>query len=54
MTDQSDSRVLCRQGARQLTPEELAATCGGFTTASTHDVTTTFCTILPHKDGDDD
>jgi hypothetical protein len=54
MSKNQNDRVLCRQLARDLTPEELDNTQGGFTTKPGKDVTTTFCTILPHRDGDDD
>jgi hypothetical protein len=49
-----DNRVLCRLNARDLTAEEMDNIGGGIGTVPTRDVTTTFCTILPHKDGDDD
>lgn len=48
MTNLDDNRVLCRKGARDLSTEEVDNVGGGFP------FTTTFCTILPHKDGDDD
>ncbi|HEY6251787.1 MAG TPA: hypothetical protein VI685_17655 [Candidatus Angelobacter sp.] len=52
-----NTRVLCRQLARDLTPEELDNTHGGvpFTVPNPDpDPTTTFCTVHPHRDGDDD
>lgn len=48
------TRVLCRRGARDLTPDEVDNIGGGLGTVPTRDVTTTFCTILPMRDGDDD
>jgi hypothetical protein len=47
-----DNRVLCRQLARDLTPEEVEGITGGFFTNPNTDATTTFCTTL--HDGDDD
>jgi len=52
MSKKHETRVLCRQLARDLTPEELEAITGGFFTNPHTDVTTTFCTIA--SDGDDD
>lgn len=46
-----DNRVLCRQQARDLTPQELESITAGFQTNPHNDVTTTFCTV---HDGDDD
>ena len=43
MDDQN--RVLCRQGARQLTPAESEFVNGGFVTFS-------FCSAVPTPDGD--
>lgn len=54
MSHSQENRVLCRQLARDLTPEELNYTSGGFVTSPTNDFTTTFCTVLPNRDGDDD
>jgi hypothetical protein len=48
MSNNQASRVLLRQGARELTTEEVNNVGGG------GQVTTTFCTAIPHKDGDDD
>jgi len=53
MSNQED-RVLCRRGARDLTPEELDNIGGGLGTRPPFDVTTTFCSIIPYRDGDDD
>ena len=45
MSINSDRRVLCRQLARDLTPEELDIASGGFGTSPARDhFTTTFCT----------
>ena len=52
MSKKQDSRVLCRQLARDLTPQELEAITGGFFTNPHNDLTTTFCTLA--SDGDDD
>lgn len=49
-----ENRVLCRQNARDLTQEEMDYIGGGFFTKPNKDVTTTFCTIIPTTDGDDD
>lgn len=49
-----NNRVLCRINARDLTQEEIENIGGGFMTKPTKDVTTTFCTIVPTTDGDDD
>jgi len=56
MLKNQNTRVLCRQLARDLTPEELDSTYGGLGTIPhpNPDPTTTFCTVLPHRDGDDD
>lgn len=64
MSISPDRRVLCRQLARDLTPEELEIASGGFGTRPGQDATTTFCTAgvggalqgLPgaFQDGDDD
>lgn len=57
MLKNKDSRVLCRQLARDLTPEEMDTTSGGIPITvpfPNPDPTTTFCTVLPHRDGDDD
>jgi len=48
VSNHQDSRVLGRQGARELTAQEVNNVGGGLP------VTTTFCTIIPHRDGDDD
>ena len=48
MSNNPESRVLLRQGAREMTADEVNNVGGGGR------VTTTFCTIIPHKDGDDD
>lgn len=48
MTHANDTRVLCRQGARELTADEVNNVGGGGR------VTTTFCTFLYSRDGDDD
>jgi len=48
MSNHQDSRVLGRQGARELTAQEVNNVGGGLP------VTTTFCTSIPHRDGDDD
>jgi len=47
-----DNRVLSRQFARDLTPQELEDITSGFFTSPHRDVTTTFCTLA--SDGDDD
>jgi hypothetical protein len=52
MSNTQNSRVLCRQQARDLTPDELETITGGFFTSPHRDVTTTFCTLA--SDGDDD
>jgi hypothetical protein len=52
MTNKPDNRVLSRQLARDLSPQELEAITGGFFTSPHRDVTTTFCTLA--SDGDDD
>jgi len=52
MSNKSDNRVLSRQLARDLTPQELEIITGGFFTNPNRDVTTTFCTLA--SDGDDD
>jgi hypothetical protein len=52
MSNTQDNRVLSRQLARDLTPEELETITGGFFTNPNRDVTTTFCTLA--SDGDDD
>ena len=52
MSNKSDNRVLSRQLARDLTPQELEVITGGFFTNPNRDVTTTFCTLA--SDGDDD
>jgi hypothetical protein len=52
MPTKQDNRVLSRQLARDLTPQELEAITGGFFTNPHRDVTTTFCTLA--SDGDDD
>jgi hypothetical protein len=52
MSKKQDSRVLSRQLARDLTPQELETITGGFFTNPNRDVTTTFCTLA--SDGDDD
>ena len=49
-----DNRVLCRQNARNLTQQEIENISGGWMSKPTRDVTTTFCTIVPTTDGDDD
>ncbi|HEY6251788.1 MAG TPA: hypothetical protein VI685_17660 [Candidatus Angelobacter sp.] len=58
MSTNQNTRVLCRQLARNLTPEELDITNGGFGTRPTRDFTTTFCTAgvggAGFQDGDDD
>lgn len=59
MSNDQQSRVLCRQLARDLTKEELDSTSGGFSTKPGHDFTTTFCTAgvggsAAFQDGDDD
>lgn len=64
MSMNSDRRVLCRQLARDLTPEELDITSGGVGTGLNDHFTTTFCTAgVPgamsgangaFADGDDD
>lgn len=65
MSKNSNRRVLCRQLARDLTPEELDTASGGFGTSPIRDhFTTTFCTAgVPgalsgangaFQDGDDD
>ena len=52
MSKNADNRVLSRQLARDLTPQELEIITGGFFTNPHRDVTTTFCTLA--SDGDDD
>jgi hypothetical protein len=52
MSKTQDNRVLSRQLARDLTPQELEVITGGFFTNPNRDVTTTFCTLA--SDGDDD
>ena len=52
MSQKQDNRVLGRQLARDLTPQELETITGGFFTSPSRDVTTTFCTLA--SDGDDD
>jgi hypothetical protein len=52
MSNTQDNRVLSRQLARDLTPQELETITGGFFTSPHKDVTTTFCTLA--SDGDDD
>jgi hypothetical protein len=52
MSKKPDNRVLSRQLARDLTPQELETITGGFFTSPHRDVTTTFCTLA--SDGDDD
>jgi hypothetical protein len=52
MSKKPDNRVLSRQLARDLTPQELDIITGGFFTNPNRDVTTTFCTLA--SDGDDD
>ncbi len=52
MMTKQDNRVLSRQLARDLTPQELETITGGFFTNPHRDVTTTFCTLA--SDGDDD
>jgi hypothetical protein len=52
MPNKQDNRLLGRQLARDLTPQELEAITGGFFTNPHGDVTTTFCTLA--SDGDDD
>ena len=59
MLKNQNTRVLCRQLARDLTAEELDTTHGGTPITAplpggSPDPTTTFCTVLPHRDGDDD
>ena len=48
MSNNQSDRVLVRKGARELTEQEVNNVGGGLP------ITTTFCTIVPHKDGDDD
>jgi hypothetical protein len=52
MSKKQDNRVLSRQLARDLSPQELETITGGFFTSPNRDVTTTFCTLA--SDGDDD
>jgi hypothetical protein len=52
MSNTQDNRVLSRQLARDLSPQELETITGGFFTSPHRDVTTTFCTLA--SDGDDD
>jgi hypothetical protein len=52
MSKKPDNRVLSRQLARDLIPQELEVITGGFFTNPNRDVTTTFCTLA--SDGDDD
>ena len=52
MSEKADNRVLSRQLARDLSPQELETITGGFFTSPHRDVTTTFCTLA--SDGDDD
>lgn len=51
MSNNDETRVLCRQLARDLSQKEIEAIAGGFFTNPNNDFTTTFCTI---HDGDDD
>jgi len=50
MSKKQDDRVLSRQRARELNPEELNEVAGG----NKIGFTTLFCTIFPSFDGDDD
>jgi hypothetical protein len=52
MSKPQDNRVLSRQLARDLTPQEIETITGGFFTNPYRDATTTFCTLA--SDGDDD
>jgi len=48
MPNNLNNRVLVRKGAREMTEEEVNNVGGG------GHVTTTFCTAVPYRDGDDD
>ena len=48
MANSNNNRVLGRKGAREMTEEEVNNVGGG------GHVTTTFCTFLYQRDGDDD
>lgn len=54
MSTNTESRVLCRQLARDLTPEELDTTKGGGFQSPSVNFSTRFCTLMPTRDGDDD